>query len=102
MDAAAAWWDGGRSDRRPAAADPDELVASRAVDVREAGAAVLAELGVVVDRIPAELSGAVVFADDVGPGEVPVLLERGAVGVVLSRSSTTAHAVIVARVSDCR
>ncbi|QNK80575.1 dihydroxyacetone kinase phosphoryl donor subunit DhaM [Nakamurella sp. PAMC28650] len=96
-DAAAAWWDavGLTADRL--AGDPDELVASRAVDVREAGAAVLAELGVVVDRIPAKLDGAVVFADDLGPGEVPVLLERGAVGVVLSRSSTTAHAVIVAR-----
>ena len=96
-DAASAWWHavGETADRL--AADPDELVASRAVDVREAGAAVLAELGVVVDRIPARLDGAVVFADDVGPGEVPVLLDRGAVGVVLSRSSTTAHAVIVAR-----
>lgn len=97
VDAASAWWAavGETADRL--AGDPDELVASRAVDVREAGAAVLAELGVVVDRIPAELAGAVVFADDVGPGEVPVLLERGAAGVVLSRSSTTAHAVIVAR-----
>ena len=97
VDAASAWWSavGETADRL--AGDPDELVASRAVDVREAGAAVLAELGVVVDRIPARLDGAVVFADDVGPGEVPVLLERGAVGVVLSRSSTTAHAVIVAR-----
>jgi dihydroxyacetone kinase phosphotransfer subunit len=96
-DAAVAWWNavGLTADRL--AGDPDELVASRAVDVREAGAAVLAELGVVVDRIPAQLGGAVVFADDLGPGEVPVLLERGAVGVVLSRSSTTAHAVIVAR-----
>ncbi len=96
-DAASAWWAavGETADRL--AGDPDELVASRAVDVREAGAAVLAELGVVVDRIPARLDGAVVFADDVGPGEVPVLLERGAAGVVLSRSSTTAHAVIVAR-----
>lgn len=96
-DAASAWWQavGETADRL--AGDPDELVASRAVDVREAGAAVLAELGVVVDRIPALLDGAVVFADDVGPGEVPVLLDRGAAGVVLSRSSTTAHAVIVAR-----
>ncbi len=96
-DAASAWWAavGRTADRL--AADPDELVASRAVDVREAGAAVLAELGVVVDRIPAALDGAVVFADDVGPGEVPILLERGAAGVVLSRSSSTAHAVIVAR-----
>jgi multiphosphoryl transfer protein len=96
-DAAVAWWDAVGATADVLAADPDELVASRAVDVREAGAAVLAELGVVVDRIPAQLGGAVVFADDLGPGEVPVLLERGAVGVVLSRSSTTAHAVIVAR-----
>ncbi|SDO18303.1 Phosphocarrier protein HPr /phosphoenolpyruvate--protein phosphotransferase /dihydroxyacetone kinase DhaM subunit [Nakamurella panacisegetis] len=95
--AAAAWWSSVGSTADALAADVDELVAARAVDVREAGAAVLAELGVVVDRIPSRLQGAVVFADDLGPGEVPVLLERGAVGVVLSRSSTTAHAVIVAR-----
>jgi dihydroxyacetone kinase phosphotransfer subunit len=96
-DAATAWWEavGVTADRL--AEDQDELVAARAVDVREAGAAVLAELGVVVDRIPANLNGAIVFADDLGPGDVPVLLERGAAGVVLSRSSTTAHAVIVAR-----
>ncbi len=95
--AAAAWWGavGRTADRL--ADDPDELVAARAVDVREAGAAVLTELGVVVDRIPAGLTGAVVFADDLGPGEVPVLLEMGVAGVVLSRSSATAHAVIVAR-----
>ncbi len=96
-DAAVAWWDAVGATADGLAADPDELVAARAVDVREAGASVLAELGVVVDRIPAHLDGAVVFADDLGPGEVPILLERGAVGVVLSRSSTTAHAVIVAR-----
>ncbi len=96
-DAAVAWWNAVGATADGLAADPDELVASRAVDVREAGASVLTELGVVVDRIPAQLDGAVVFADDLGPGEVPVLLERGAVGVVLSRSSTTAHAVIVAR-----
>lgn len=95
--APAAWWDAVGSTADRLARDPDELVAARAVDVREAGAAVLAELGVVVDRIPSRLDGAIVFADDLGPGEVPVLLERGAVGVVLSRSSTTAHAVIVAR-----
>jgi len=96
-DAAAAWWDAVGRAADDLAADPDELVAARAVDVREAGAAVLAELGVVVDRIPAALHGAVVFADDLGPGDVPVLVDRGAAGVVLSRSSTTAHAVIVAR-----
>lgn len=97
VDAAVAWWDAVGATADGLASDPDELVAARAVDVREAGAAVLAELGVVVDRIPADLEGAVVFADDLGPGEVPVLLERGAIGVVLSRSSATAHAVIVAR-----
>lgn len=96
-DAATAWWDAVSRTADSLAADPDELVAARAVDVRETGAAVLAELGIVVDRIPTALAGAIVFADDLGPGEVPVLLERGAVGVVLSRSSTTAHAVIVAR-----
>lgn len=95
--AAVAWWSVVSAQAESLAADRDELVAARAVDLREAGAAVLAELGEAVDRIPAELAGAVVFAHDLGPGEVPVLLERGAAGLILSGSAITAHAVIVAR-----
>ena len=97
ITAAAAWWDAVQDQADELAVQPDELVASRAVDVREAGAEVLAELGARADRIPVSLSGAVVYAADLGPGEVPVLLERGASGLVLSRASVTAHAVIVAR-----
>ncbi|MTD13306.1 HPr family phosphocarrier protein [Nakamurella sp. YIM 132087] len=97
LDAAAAWWSVIAARAEELAADPDELVASRGADVREAGAAVLTELGLDVDRIPASLDGAIIVADDLGPGEVPVLVERGAAGVVLARSSITAHAVIVAR-----
>ena len=76
---------------------PDELVAARAVDLREAGAEVLADLGVSFDRVPADLRGKVVLADDLGPAEVPILLDRGAAAAVLAGGSTTAHAVIVAR-----
>ena len=95
--AAVAWWSVIVQGAQSLAADGDELVAARAVDLREAGAAVLAELGESVDRIPAVLAGAVVFAHDLGPGEVPVLLERGAAGLILSSSAITAHAVLVAR-----
>ena len=95
--AAAAWWSVVSEQAASLAGERDELIAARAVDLREAGAAVLAELGELIDRIPAELGGAVVFASDLGPGDVPVLLERGAAGLILSDSAVTAHAVIVAR-----
>ncbi|MDQ2848794.1 MAG: dihydroxyacetone kinase phosphoryl donor subunit DhaM [Actinomycetota bacterium] len=75
----------------------DELVASRGVDLREAGLAVLAELGVRIDRIGPAVVGKVVVATDLGPAEVPELVRHGATAVVLAGSSTTAHAVIVAR-----
>lgn len=96
--AAAAWWATVTESAARLAADQDDLVAARAVDLREAGAAVLAELGVPVDRIPdrAVLRGAVVLADDLGPGEVPTLAERGARAVVLTGGSPASHAVIVA------
>ena len=96
-DAASAWWTAVTERSAGLAAEHDELVAARAVDLREAGAAVLAELGIAVDRIPDRLDGAIVVSDDLGPGEVPVLQRRGAAGVILTRSSITAHAVIVAR-----
>ena len=95
--AAQAWWSTISERADELAAEPDELVASRAVDLREAGGVVLDQLGVSVDRIPLHLEGGIVLADDLGPGEIPVLVERGAHGVVLTRSSPTAHAVIVAR-----
>ncbi len=95
--AASAWW---RAVGQAAAAledSPDELIAARAVDMREAGAVVLRHLGVALDRLPAALDGAVVLADDLGPAEVPTLRDRGAVAAVLAAGSATAHAVIVAR-----
>ncbi len=97
VGAAQAWWSAVTERADELAAEPDELVAARAVDLREAGGTVLTQLGVWVDRIPADLRSGIVVADDLGPGEVPVLLDRGAGGVVLTRSSPTAHAVIVAR-----
>ncbi len=75
----------------------DELVAARAADVRDAGAAVLRELGVPVERVPPDVAGCVLAADDLGPGEVTTFAARGGVGVVLGAGSPTAHAVVVAR-----
>ena len=95
--AEAAWWTAVVRRAAEMAAVQDEFVAARAVDVRESGAAVLARLGVVLDRIPTDLNGAVVVAEDIGPAEVPLLVQRGASAVALSRGSITAHAVIVAR-----
>ncbi|CAG7572840.1 phosphocarrier protein FPr [Barrientosiimonas humi] len=95
--AAQSWW---REVRRLAddlAASDDEVVAARAIDVREAGARVLRHLGVEVSRIDESVSGAVVLADEVGPAEVTELVEQGAVGVALGGGSPTAHAVVVAR-----
>ena len=94
-----AWWHAVTALAEQLAASPDELVAARAADVREAGAAVLNELGEVVDRIPpgGALQGAVLVADELGPGEVARAVERGAVAIALSRGSPTAHAVLVGR-----
>ncbi len=71
----------------------DPMLAARAADLRAVGrrAADLA-LGVAVDP-PA---GAVVVADDLGPGEVASWAGRIA-AIVLAGSGTTAHAAIVAR-----
>lgn len=95
--AAGAWWHAVNEQADRLEASGDELVAARGVDLREAGLSVLAELGVHLDRIGPAVSGAVALAPDLGPAEVPELVRRGAVGAVLSGSSTTAHAVIVAR-----
>jgi multiphosphoryl transfer protein len=94
-----AWWHAVTILAEQLAASSDELVAARAADVREAGAAVLNELGEVVDRIPvaSALRGAVLVADELGPGEVARAAERGAVAIALSRGSPTAHAVLVGR-----
>jgi multiphosphoryl transfer protein len=94
-----AWWQAVTAQAGKLAASPDELVAARAADVREAGAAVLAELGEVADRIPPPetMRGGVLVADELGPGEVARAVERGAVAIALSRGSPTAHAVLVAR-----
>lgn len=95
--AASAWWRAVGEAARALEESPDELIAARAVDMREAGAVVLRHLGVALDRLPDDLTGAVVVADDVGPAEVPALRDRGAVAGVLAAGSSTAHAVIVAR-----
>jgi multiphosphoryl transfer protein len=94
-----AWWHAVTMLADQLAASPDELVAARAADVREAGAAVLNELGEAVDRIPpaSALRGAVLVADELGPGEVARAVERGAVAIALSQGSPTAHAVLVGR-----
>jgi phosphocarrier protein FPr len=94
-----AWWHAVTTLAAQLAASSDELVAARAADVREAGAAVLGELGEVVDRIPpaGAMDGAVLVADELGPGEVARVVERGGVAIALSRGSPTAHAVLVGR-----
>jgi multiphosphoryl transfer protein len=94
-----AWWQAVTALAEQLAASSDELVAARAADVREAGAAVLTELGEVADRIPPPdaMRGAVLVADELGPGEVARAVERGAVAIALSRGSPTAHAVLVGR-----
>ncbi len=94
-----AWWHAVTTLAEQLAASPDELVAARAADVREAGAAVLNELGEVVDRIPpaSALQGAVLVAEELGPGEVARAVEHGVVAIALSRGSPTAHAVLVGR-----
>lgn len=95
--AARAWWVTVTRAARELESATDELVASRGVDLREAGLEVLAQLGVRLDRIGPTVAGAVVMAPDLGPAEVPALVEYGARAAVLAAGSTTAHAVIVAR-----
>lgn len=99
LAAESAWWRATTELAAGLAGSADELVAARAVDVREAGAAVLTRLGTASDRIPpaGELRGAVLVADELGPGEVAAVAERGGVAVVLSGGSPAAHAVLVAR-----
>ncbi|MGO8883738.1 MAG: dihydroxyacetone kinase phosphoryl donor subunit DhaM [Streptosporangiaceae bacterium] len=99
LAAESAWWQAVSAVAGQFAASADELVAARAADVREGGAAVLAELGETLDRIPPpdQMRGAVLVADEVGPGEVLRVAERGGVAVVLAGGSPTAHAVLVAR-----
>lgn len=92
-----AWWQAVSEISQSFADNSDETVSARAVDIREAGAAVLHELGITLNRIPADLTDKIVLAMDLGPSEIPQLVKAGAVGVVLAASSTTAHAVIIAR-----
>ncbi|HEX2904896.1 MAG TPA: putative PEP-binding protein, partial [Jatrophihabitans sp.] len=95
--ASTAWWRAVQAAAAELAAAEDPVVAARAVDVREAGSAVLAELGLDVDRIPADVAGAIVLADELGPGEVTTFAERGGAGIVLGRGTPNSHAVVVAR-----
>lgn len=91
-----AWWDAVTSVADEAAADADPVLAGRAVDVLEAGAVVLHELGVEARPRPEDIAGRIVLADDLGPGAVTALAEQGAAGAVLRRGQATAHAVVVA------
>lgn len=95
--AASAWWDAVTASADELAGAADEMVAARAADVRDAGTTVLRELGVVVERIPADVDGCVLAADEIGPAELGDFAQRGGAAVVLSGGSPTAHAVIVAR-----
>lgn len=93
---ARAWWSAVTSVADEAAAAADPVLASRAVDVLEAGAAVLHELGVEARPHPDDIAGRIVLADDLGPAAVTALAENGAAGAVLRRGQATAHAVVVA------
>lgn len=92
-----AWWQAVSDFSQSFADSADETISARAVDIREAGAAVLHELGITLNRIPADLTDKIVLAVDLGPAEIPQLVKAGAAGVILAASSTTAHAVIIAR-----
>ncbi len=95
--AQSAWWHAVTAGADQLAGSDDELIAARAVDVRDAGAAVLAELGVKAERLPRNAAGAILAVDEIGPGELGEFVARGGAGVVLSAGSPTAHAVVVAR-----
>lgn len=92
-----AWWDAVQQLAGRLESATDEVVAARAVDVRDAGAAVLEQLGVHLARVTDAVEGTVVLADDLGPAQVPALIEHGCVAAVLARGAPNAHAVIVAR-----
>ena len=47
--------------------------------------------------MPGDATGTVILADDLGPAEVPRLVDAGALAAVLRGGSPTAHATIVAR-----
>lgn len=96
-DAACAWWLAVQQSADSLAAEPDELVAGRAADVREAGAAVLRELGVPAARLPEDVGGRVLAVGDIGPAELGEFAARGGAALVLAGGTPTAHAVIVAR-----
>lgn len=95
--AARTWWNAVLAEADRLAAAGDEVVAARAVDVRDAGGVVLRHLGVEVSRVERSVRSAVVLVDELGPAEVPELVENGCAAVVLRRGSPTAHAVVVAR-----
>ncbi|YAL84412.1 dihydroxyacetone kinase phosphoryl donor subunit DhaM [Dermacoccaceae bacterium W4C1] len=93
------WWAGVNQVADELADSPDAVLAARAVDVREAGAAVLRDLGIDLHaQITAEtVRDAVVLMDDAGPAQTNALVRAGAAAVVLRGGQRTAHAVIVAR-----
>lgn len=98
--AASAWWGAVQGLAGTLERSGDEFVQARAADVRDAGAAVLQQLGVRLSRVGDDVEGAVVVADDLGPAEVSALVENGCAAVILAKGSPTAHAVIVARALD--
>lgn len=93
---AQAWWDAVTAAADEAAASPDPVLAARAVDVLEAGAAVLRDMGIDTSPQWDRATGRIVLADDLGPAAVTALAEHGAAGVALRRGQSTAHAVVVA------
>ncbi len=95
--ASQAWWKAVGDVADSLADETDDVVAGRAADVREAGAAVLRELGVAASSLPADVAGRVLAATDLGPGELGEFAARGGAAVVLAGGTPTAHAVIVAR-----
>ncbi len=92
-----AWWRAVEAESSSMAEDTDPIIAGRAIDVRDAGATVLTELGVQTDRVPVDADGLILLADELGPSEVTRFVERGGAGIVLTRGTSTAHAVVVAR-----
>lgn len=96
--AEAAWWETTRAAGQQLAG-ADELAAERAIDLEDLGLAVLTELGVELPeaRLPENVRGAVVVADDLLPSQVGALVEAGVEGVALAGGGRTSHAAIIAR-----
>lgn len=96
--AASAWWSGALEVADGLAGSGDAFLAERSADVRDVALQVLEVLGSGAAPPPrAEVAGRVVVADSLPPSWVPVLAERGTVGLALAGAGPTAHAVVLAR-----